>query len=202
MGEKYVGAIDLGTTGVRFALFDRGAREVASAYRELPLSTPRPGWVEQDPELMARLALEVTREAIARAGIPPGDIAALGITVQRETTVVWDRATGTPLHPAIVWQDRRTAARCDELRRSHAELIRDRTGLPPDPYFSATKLEWLLDNVPGLRARAEAGEVAFGTVDTWLLFRLCGVHATDATNASRTMLFDIRRLAWDEELLD
>ncbi|HDC92417.1 MAG TPA: glycerol kinase [Candidatus Acetothermia bacterium] len=201
MRKNYVGAIDLGTTGARFVLFDREAREVTSAYRELPLSTPRPGWVEQDPELMIRLALEVIREAIARAGIGAGDIAALGITVQRETTLVWDRETGRALHPAIVWQDRRTAPRCDELRRAHAEFIRDRTGLPPDPYFSATKLEWLLTNVPGLAEKAEREEVAFGTVDSWLLFRLCGVHATDPTNASRTMLFDIRRLAWDGNLL-
>ncbi len=198
---KCVGALDLGTTGVRTVLFDSAAREVASAYRELPLSTPRPGWVEQDPELMVRLALEVIGEAIARAGIRPGDIAALGITVQRETSIVWDRETGKALHPAIVWQDRRTAPRCDELRRDHGELIRDRTGLPLDPYFSATKLEWLLANVPGLAEKAGRGEVAFGTVDSWLLFRLCGVHATDPTNASRTMLFDIRRLAWDPDLL-
>ncbi len=199
--EKYVGAIDLGTTGVRFVIFDSAAREVASAYRELPLSYPQPGWVEQDPELMVRETATVFREALDKAKIGPERIAALGITNQRETTVVWDRETGEPLYPAIVWQDRRTAPRCDELRRTHAELIRGRTGLTPDPYFSATKLEWLLMNVPGLAERAEKGEVAFGTVDSWLLFRLCGVHLTDHTNASRTMLFDIRRLAWDPEIL-
>ncbi len=200
--KKHVAAIDLGTTGVRLVIFDREAKEIASAYRELPLSFPRPGWVEQDPRLMVRLTLEVAQEALARAGLSPHDIAALGITNQRETTVVWDRVTGEPLHLVIVWQDRRTAPRCEGLRRAHGDLIRERSGLPPDPYFSATKLEWLLENVPGLRERAEAGEVAFGTVDSWLLFALCGVHATDPTNASRTMLFDIRRLAWDEELLD
>jgi glycerol kinase len=202
MGEKYVGAVDLGTTGVRTVVFDMDAQELASSYRELPLSFPRPGWVEQDPELMLRLSLEVIREALAQAGIGSGEIAALGITNQRETTVVWDRTTGEPLHPAIVWQDRRTAPRCEELRRAYGKLIRERTGLPPDPYFSATKLEWLLGNVPGLRERAKAGEVAFGTVDSWLLYRFCGVHATDPTNASRTMLFDIRCLSWDEELLE
>ncbi len=198
--KRAVGAIDLGTTGTRFVLFDEGGREIGAAYRELPLSYPRPGWVEQDPEVLVQATLEVMREALAAA--PEVKLLAIGITNQRETTVVWERATGRPLHAAIVWQDRRTAARCEELARGPvADLVRERTGLTLDPYFSATKLEWLLREVPGLASRARKGEVAFGTVDSWLLSNLCGVHATDTTNASRTLLFDIHRLAWDDELL-
>ena len=199
---SYVGAIDLGTTGVRFVVFDREANPVCSAYRELPLSYPRPGWVEQDPEAMFQATLQVIRTALAEGGVRPGQLAAIGITNQRETTIIWERETGRPLAPAIVWQDRRTAPRCEELRLGgHEAAIRAKTGLAPDPYFSATKLEWLLRNVPGLRARAAAGEACFGTVDSWLLHRLAGVHVTDHTNASRTMLFDIHELRWDEELL-
>jgi len=200
--SEHVGAIDLGTTGVRCVVFDRGARPVASAYRELPLSFPRPGWVEQDPQAMVSATLAVMGEAVGRAG--GGDtLAAMGITNQRETVVVWDRATGRPLHRAIVWQDRRTAARCAELRAAGAERwVRERTGLPLDPYFSATKLSWLLDHVPGLRGKPERGTVLCGTVDSWLLWNLCGVHATDDTNASRTQLYDIRGGRWDPELLD
>lgn len=197
-----MGALDLGTTGVRFVVFDAQAQQVAAAYRELPLSYPRPGWVEQDPRLMVQLSLEVLKEALSTAGLRADDLSAIGITNQRETVVVWDRKTGEPLAPAIVWQDRRTADRCRDLARDHGAMIRERTGLSPDPYFSATKLEWLFENVPGLAERAQAGEIACGTVDSWLLYRLCGVHATDHTNASRTMLLDIRRLAWDEELLE
>ncbi|HIP99267.1 TPA: glycerol kinase [Candidatus Bipolaricaulota bacterium] len=201
--KRQVGALDLGTTGVRFVVVDAEAREVAAAYRELPLACPKPGWVEQEPRLMVEFALEVLHEALAKAGLRAGDLAAIGIANQRETVVVWDRNSGAPLAPAIVWQDRRTAPRCRELSQAGWEKgIRDITGLSPDPYFSATKLEWLLGHLPGLQARAQAGEVCFGTVDSWLLFRLAGVHATDPSNASRTMLFDIRRLSWSEELLE
>ena len=201
--KGYLGALDLGTTGVRFVVFDGQAREVASSYQELPLSYPRPGWVEQDPQGMVEGALAVLRGGLESAGLRPQDLLGIGITNQRETVVVWDKGSGKPLAPAIVWQDRRTAARCQELVEEGLEPgIRKATGLPPDPYFSATKLEWLLRNVPGLREGARAGEVAFGTVDSWLLFKLGGVHATDHTNASRTLLFDIHRLSWSEELLE
>lgn len=195
-----VGALDLGTTGVRFVVFDREVREVASAYRELPLAYPKPGWVEQDPEGMVEATLKVISEALGRGGIHPEGLSAIGIANQRETTIVWDRETGEPLAPAIVWQDRRTAPRCQELT-GRREFIRKRTGLTPDPYFSATKLEWLLENVPDLAARARAGDFACGTVDSWFLYRLSGVHATDHTNAARTLLFNIRDLCWDPELL-
>ena len=190
-------AIDQGTTSTRAIVFDRAGRPVASAQRELPQHYPGPGWVEHDPEDIFRDALATGREAVASAGVP---IRAVGITNQRETVVVWDRATGAPVHRAIVWQDRRTAEICARLRVDGAEaLVRGRTGLLLDPYFSATKLAWILDQ--GFRARAEAGELLFGTVDSFLLWRLTGVHATDATNASRTLLFDIHRQCWDEELL-
>jgi len=201
--KGYLGALDLGTTGVRFVVFDGQAREGASSYRELPLSYPRPGWVEQDPQGMVEGALAVLRGGLESAGLRPQDLLGIGITNQRETVVVWDKGSGKPLAPAIVWQDRRTAARCQELVEEGLEPgIRKATGLPPDPYFSATKLEWLLRNVPGLREGARAGEVAFGTVDSWLLFKLGGVHATDHTNASRTLLFDIRSLSWSQEFLE
>ncbi|MBC7092695.1 glycerol kinase GlpK [Candidatus Bipolaricaulota bacterium] len=199
---NHVGAIDLGTTGVRFMVVDRAGRPVASAYRELPLSYPQPGWVEQDPALMVRTALVVAREALEQGGLRPQHLAAVGIANQRETVVAWNRATGAPLAPAIVWQDRRTASACQDLRQRGLEpWLRARTGLPPDPYFSATKIAWLLDHLPGLRARAARGEVAFGTVDAWLLWNLAHVHATDVTNASRTLLFNIHALHWDPELL-
>lgn len=192
----------MGTSGVRFVVFDHEAKEVAAVYRELPLSYPAPGWVEQDPELMFRLALEVAGEAISKAGIGAEELAAIGITNQRETTIVWERSSGRPLAPAIVWQDRRTAPSCEKLRKLGQEvMLREKTGLRADPYFSATKLEWLFANVPGLRERAARGEALFGTVDSWLLWKLGGVHATDPTNASRTLLFDIHRLRWDPDLL-
>ncbi len=200
---EWVAALDLGTTGVRCAVYDRQARPVATAYRELPLRYPQPGWVEQDPEEIVAGAREVLAQALACASLSPADVAALGITNQRETVVVWDRATGRPLVPAIVWQDRRTAPLCDRLRADgHADWVRERTGLPLDPYFSATKLAWLLEHVPGLRARAERGDALCGTVDSWLVWNLTSVHATDPSNASRTLLFDLRRRAWDRELLD
>ncbi len=194
-------AIDQGTTSTRGMVFDAAGRALATARRELTQHHPRDGWVEHDPEEIWRHALETAREAIAAAGVP---IRAVGIANQRETTVLWDRASGAPVHPAIVWQDRRTAAACARLRAEGAEeLVRARTGLLLDPYFSATKLAWMLEHVPGLRSRAERGELAFGTIDSFLLWRLTGgrVHATDATNASRTLLFDIHRQCWDDELL-
>ncbi|MBC7220294.1 glycerol kinase GlpK [Candidatus Bipolaricaulota bacterium] len=202
MAER-VAALDLGTTGVRCVIYDRRARAVATAYRELPLRYPQPGWVEQDPEEMVAGAREVLAQALARASLSPADVAALGITNQRETVVVWDRATGRSLAAAIVWQDRRTAPLCHRLRaEGHADWVRERTGLPLDPYFSATKLAWLLEHVPGLRARAEQGDALCGTVDSWLVWNLTGVHATDPTNASRTLLLDLDRREWDRELLN
>ena len=193
-------AIDAGTTSTRSIVFSHDGKPLATAQRELPQHYPGPGWVEHDPEDIWRGAIDTARDAVAAAGVP---ILALGITNQRETTLLWDRRTGEPAGRAIVWQDRRTAGHCARLREDGAEaLIRARTGLLLDPYFSATKLAWLLDQ-PGLRARAERGELAFGTVDSFLLWRLTEgrAHATDAANASRTMLFDIHRQAWDDELL-
>src|SRR5271167_3332813 len=195
-------AIDQGTTSTRAILFDRAGRARSSAQIALTQLHPRPGWAEHDPEEIWRSVVSTCREAIAAAD---GPIAAVGIANQRETTVLWERATGRPVHNAIVWQDRRTAALCESWRAAGlAEIVARRTGLVVDPYFSASKIRWLLDSVPGLRQRAEAGEIAFGTIDSFLLWRLSGGrrHATDATNAARTMLFDIDRLAWDEELLE
>jgi glycerol kinase len=200
--EAFVGAIDAGTTGVRFVLFDEKARPVASAYRVVPVETPQPGWVEQDPDIIFEATLEVLRDVLARSESYTRSLTAIGLTNQRETVVAWDRKTGRPLHPAIVWQDRRTALRCDELREDDAAcLIADRTGLRPDPYFSATKTEWLLQNVPGLLERAARGTALLGTIDAWLLWHLIGEHETDDTNAARTMLFDIDRCVWDDDLL-
>ena len=201
-GGALIGAIDAGTTGVRFVLFDENARSIASAYREVPIETPQPGWVEQDPALILDAALAVLREVFAQSASHAQSLVAVGLTNQRETVVAWDHETGRPLHPAIVWQDRRTAQRCGELSGSDAAcLVGDRTGLRLDPYFSATKIEWLLHNVPGLLERVAQGTALFGTVDAWLLWHLTGEHATDDTNASRTMLYDIGRRAWDDDLL-
>ena len=194
-------AIDQGTTSTRAILFDSNAQPVAVAQRELQQHYPQLGWVEHDPEDIWRDALGVSREALA--GIDIQRVAAVGITNQRETAVVWDRATGEPIHRAIVWQDRRTAERCAELKAEGAEaLVSERTGLLLDPYFSATKIAWILDHVQGARDRAERGELAFGTIDSFLLHRLTGgaVHATDVTNASRTSLFDIIGNRWDPDL--
>ena len=197
-------ALDQGTTSSRAILFDRRGRPIASAHEEFRQHFPRPGWVEHDPgdlwETTRRVAMAVLRKA--RAG--RGDVAAVGIANQRETTLLWDRRTGRPLHRAIVWQDRRTAAACAALeKKGLSGLLRRRTGLLLDPYFSGTKLAWILDHVPGARARARRGELAFGTVDTWLLWRLTGgrVHATDASNASRTLLAGLRTGDWEEPLL-
>jgi len=201
---SYVLAIDQGTTSTRAILFSSELTIVAAAQQEFAQHYPAPGWVEHDPEDIWRSTLATGREALAKAGVRPAELAAIGIANQRETTLIWDRKTGEPIHRAIVWQDRRSADVCEQLRAAgHEPLVAARTGLLLDPYFSATKIAWLLDNVAGARARAERGELAFGTVDTFLLWRLTGgaVHATDATNASRTLLYDIRRNAWDDELL-
>jgi len=200
--ETFVLAIDQGTTSTRAILFDAAGRARSSAQIALTQLHPRPGWIEHDPEEIWRSVVSTCREAIATAD---GPIAAVGITNQRETAVLWERSTGRPVHNAIVWQDRRTAALCERWHAAGlAEIVARRTGLIVDPYFSASKIRWLLDSVPGLYQRARAGEIAFGTIDSFLLWRLSGGrrHATDVTNAARTMLFDIRRFTWDSELLD
>jgi glycerol kinase len=198
-------SIDQGTTGTCAMVIGGGGQVLGRSYSEFRQHFPRPGWVEHDPVEIWDVTVRVGREALAAAAGAGVEVAAIGITNQRETVVLWDRATGEPVHRAIVWQDRRTAARCRELRAAGAEeLIRSRTGLVVDPYFSGTKLEWLLEQVPGARRRAEAGELAAGTIDSWLIWRLTGgrVHATDPTNASRTLLYDIHRRDWDDELLE
>jgi glycerol kinase len=203
----YLLALDQGTSSSRSIVFDRGGRIVAMAQREFRQIYPQPGWVEHDPQEIWQTQLETAREALAQAGLQAHDLAALGITNQRETTLVWDRATGEPIHNAIVWQDRRSEPICAALREGGFEpLVRERTGLIIDAYFSGTKLKWLLDRVPGARDAAQRGELAFGTVDSWLLWQLTGgpgrgLHATDVSNASRTMLLDVRRNTWDDELL-
>jgi len=196
-------AIDQGTTGTTCFVFDDQAEPIGRAQHELTQHFPRPGWVEHDASEIWSVTQAIAGEALDDAGVRPGDLAAVGIANQRETVCVWDPATGEPLHNAIVWQDRRTAARCEELRAAgHEPLIRARTGLVLDPYFSATKIAWLLEHVPGLRERAHDGTAVFGTVDSWLIFKLTGEHVTDATNASRTLLYDIAAGRWDQELLD
>jgi len=198
-------AVDQGTTSTRSIVFDRHLKPLAIAQQEFRQIYPAPGLVEHDPEDIWATTLATLREAAAKAGLAPKDIAGIGITNQRETTLIWDRATGKPIHNAIVWQDRRTAPLCETLRGAgHETTVSQRTGLLLDPYFSATKIAWLLDNVPGAREAAEKGRLAFGTVDAFLLWRLTGgrVHATDATNAARTMLLDIRNGRWDAELCD
>jgi glycerol kinase len=196
-------AIDQGTTGSTCLVFDERAEPIGRAYREFTQHFPEPGWVEHDASEIWEVTQAVAGEALADAGVRVGELAAVGITNQRETVCVWDPATGEPLHRAIVWQDRRTARRCEELRAAgHEPLVRARTGLVLDPYFSATKIQWLLENVEGLRERALTGRAAFGTVDSWLLFKLTGEHVTDPSNASRTLLYDIARGCWDEELLE
>jgi glycerol kinase len=201
---RHILVIDQGTTSTRSIVFDASVAPVAAAQQEFIQIYPRPGWVEHDPEEIWNTALATVRLALADAGLTASDIAAIGIANQRETVVVWDRRSGKAIHNAIVWQDRRTADTCERLENAgHAALIAERTGLLLDPYFSATKIAWLLDNVASAREAAEAGSLAFGTVDSFLLWRLTGgaVHATDATNASRTLLFDIHRGEWDDELL-
>ena len=201
----YIIALDQGTTSSRAIVFDHDASIVAVGQREFQQIFPRPGWVEHDPGEIWATQISVTTEALGRAHLRPRDIAAIGITNQRETTVVWDRETGKPVYNAIVWQDRRTADFCDRLKRDgHEDFIRQRTGLVIDAYFSGSKIAWILDNVPGARARAEAGKLAFGTIDSWLVWQLTSdaTHVTDVTNASRTMLFNINTLKWDEDLLN
>ena len=197
-------ALDQGTTSSRAILFDEEGRPVSTAQREFRQIFPQPGWVEHDPKEIFSTQRETARQAVSQSGIPLKSLMAVGITNQRETTIVWDRQSGEPIANAIVWQDRRTAPQCAELKQLGAEgLVRERTGLVIDPYFSGTKIAWLLDNVPGARKRAELGELAFGTVDTWLTWHLTGnrTHVTDVSNASRTMLFNINMNDWDPELL-
>jgi glycerol kinase len=201
---KPVVAIDQGTTGSTVLVLDEQAQVRGRGYREFTQYFPRPGWVEHDPQEIWSVTADVVEQALADAGVRARDVAAIGITNQRETTVVWERATGEPVHRAIVWQDRRTKGICDRLAADgYADVVREKTGLVLDPYFAGTKVAWLLDNVDGLRARAERGELAFGTIDSWLLYKLSGgrEHITDVTNASRTLLLDIGTVAWDEQLL-
>jgi len=200
---QFILAIDQGTTSSRAIVFNSDQAIVSSAQREFRQHYPASGWVEHDPENIWHTVLETARGALAGAGADASNVAAIGITNQRETTVLWDRKTGKAVHRAIVWQDRRTAGRCKELKDAgKEEMFRQRTGLVLDPYLAGTKLEWLLDHVDGARARAETGELAFGTIDSWLVYRLSGgrVHVTDASNASRTLLYDIGKARWDEEL--
>ena len=201
----YILALDEGTTSARAILFDKNGNIVDMVQREFPQIYPQPGWVEQDPMKIYASQYGVMMELIAKQSLSPSDIHAIGITNQRETAIVWDRETGVPVYNAIVWQCRRTASMCEDLKNEGlSDMIRRKTGLLIDAYFSATKLAWILDNVEGVRERAERGELCFGTVDTWLLWRLTGgaVHATDVTNASRTMLYDITKCDWDDELLN
>jgi glycerol kinase len=201
---KYILALDQGTTSSRAILFDQAGGPVAVGQREFRQIFPQAGWVEHDPREIFETQRDVAREALRKSNVPAKDVLAVGITNQRETTILWDRQSGEPIHNAIVWQDRRTAAQCQELREVGAEsLVRERTGLVIDPYFSGTKIAWLLDEVPGVRPRAERGELAFGTVDSWLTWQLTGnrTHVTDVSNASRTLLFNIHTNDWDDELL-
>jgi glycerol kinase len=202
MADQYILAIDQGTTSSRAILFNRSGRIHGISQRELGQIFPNPGWVEHDANEIWTSQLTVAQQVMQAHHLKGADIAAIGITNQRETSVLWDRTTGEPVANAIVWQDRRTANLCDALRaEGHSERFQQKTGLIIDAYFSATKLRWLLDNVPGARARAEKGELAFGTIDAWLIYKLSGEHITDTSNASRTMLFNIHTLDWDDELL-
>lgn len=204
--SEYILAIDQGTTGTTVLIFDHDIAVKGRAYSEFTQHYPRPGWVEHDASEIWHVSVSVIEAALKDAGIRASDLNAIGITNQRETVVMWDRATGKPVSNAIVWQDRRTAGYCDELRARDGieEKIREKTGLVVDPYFSGTKVRWMLENVPGLRARAEQGEIAFGTIDSWLVWQLTGgrVHITDYSNASRTLLYNIHDLEWDEEILE
>lgn len=202
--NKYIMALDLGTTSCRCILFDKNGRICSAAQKEFTQYFPQPGWVEHDAEEIWATQMGLMYEAMSKLDITIKDIAAIGITNQRETTVLWDKSTGRPIHKAIVWQCRRTSAYCDELKRmGMADFFRAKTGLVLDAYFSATKLRWLLDNVPDARRRAEEGELLFGTIDSWIIWKLTGgkVHVTDYSNASRTMLFNIHTLQWDEDIL-
>lgn len=203
--EKFMMAIDAGTTSSRCILYNKAGEIKGVAQKEFRQIYPQPGWVEHDPVEIWATQISVAREVMALLGCTYEDIAGIGITNQRETTIVWDKNTGEPVYNAIVWQCRRTADICDSLKeKGYEEVIRDKTGLPIDAYFSATKIKWILDNVPGARKRAEDGELLFGTVDTWLLWKLTGgkIHVTDYSNASRTMMFNIKELCWDKEILE
>lgn len=202
--QKYILAFDQGTTSSRAIIFDKGGSPVSVAQKEFSQHYPQPGWVEHNPNEIWSTQVGVAAEAILQAGLQAKDIQAIGITNQRETTLVWDRRTGEVVYNAIVWQDRRTSGHCDQLKADGYEgVIREKTGLVIDAYFSATKISWILDNVPGARARAEAGQLLFGTVDTWLIWKMTDgkKHVTDVTNASRTLLYNIHSLTWDSELL-
>ena len=203
-GKGYILVIDQGTTGSAALLFDEKGQVVSIADSEITQIYPQPGWVEHDPKEIISTSLAVAKEALDKAGLSASQVKGMGITNQRETTVVWDRRTGEPVCNAIVWQCRRTAPMCEELKqRGLSRLIREKTGLPIDAYFSGTKIRWILDNVPEAQRRAQNGDLLFGTVDTWLIWNLTGgaVHVTDYSNASRTMLFNINTLKWDKELL-
>jgi glycerol kinase len=205
MADGYVLAIDQGTTGTKVIIFDAEATVKALAYSEFTQHYPQPGWVEHDAEQIWEVCLRLVREALEKANVSANELRAIGITNQRETVVLWDRASGEAIARAIVWQDRRTAPLCDELKaQGHEAAFRSKTGLVIDPYFSGTKIKWLLDDVPGLRERAKRGEVAFGTIDSWLIWKLTGerVHVTDYSNASRTLVYNIKELRWDDELLE
>lgn len=199
----YILALDQGTTSSRAILFDREGSICGVAQKEFAQHFPKPGWVEHDPMEIWSSQVSVASEVLSRHSVPPSQVVAIGITNQRETTVLWDRKTGRPLHNALVWQDRRTADFCSKMRTSHGPLITEKTGLIPDAYFSASKIAWLLDNVEGARQKAERGELAVGTIDSWLTWRLTSgkLHVTDVSNASRTMLFNLHTMDWDEELL-
>ena len=202
---KYIMALDSGTTSNRCILFDQAGNIRAMAQKEFTQIFPLPGWVEHDADEIFATQLEVARQALQNAGISASEIAAIGITNQRETTIVWDKHTGRPVCNAIVWQCRRTADYCDRLAKDGwVDTIRSKTGLVIDPYFSGTKVRWILENVPGVREKAEKGELLFGTVESWLIWKLTGgrIHVTDYSNASRTMLFNIHTLCWDEEILE
>jgi len=199
---KYILSIDQGTTGSRAIIYNKNGKNIASAYQEFPQYFPKPGWVEHDPEEIWKSVNSSIQKVLKK--VPEGSIAAIGITNQRETTVIWDRKTGKPVHKAIVWQCRRTAERCEQLKKRGGEaFFRKRTGLPVDAYFSATKIEWILKNVKGTLSKAKKGKLCFGTTDSWILWKLTGgrVHATDYTNASRTMLFNIAKKKWDKDIL-
>jgi len=214
MEKKYVLTIDQGITGTRAMLITHEGLPAGWAYMEHTQIYPKPGWVEHDPVEIWEKTRAVIKEVLERSRVDPREIAAIGVTNQRETTVIWDPRTGAPLHRAIVWQDRRTSGPVDYLRANHYSVIQERTGLVPDAYFSSTKIWWLLDNIPGLREKASGGEAVFGTIDTWIIWNLTrgsrdvltpergGAHVTDYSNASRTMLFNIHRLEWDRELLE
>jgi glycerol kinase len=201
---SYILSLDQGTTSSRAIIFNHSGEIISIAQKEFTQFYPGPGWVEHDPLEIWSSQATVLTEALLKAGLRPSDIAAIGITNQRETTIIWDRITGQPVYKAIVWQDRRTAAFCDSIKKEFGKKIQEKTGLIVDAYFSASKIKWILDSVKGLRQKAEEGNLAFGTVDSWLIWNLTGgkVHVTDVSNASRTMLYNINTLSWDDELLE